>query len=85
MGSIFSAALLAAGAAAAAKYIKGKDFDDFTPQTIAKKVTNAVKLTYDTSEPYDNGVALTPPMGWSSWNLFRNRINEDLIYETARL
>ena len=84
MGSIFSAALLAAGAAAAAKYIKGKDFDDFTPQTIAKKVTNAVKLTYDTSEPYDNGVALTPPMGWSSWNLFRNRINEDLIYETAK-
>ena len=23
-------------------------------------------------------------MGWSSWNLFRNKINEDLIYETAK-
>lgn len=33
--------------------------------------------------PYDNGVALTPPMGWSSWNTFRNRIDEDLIYDTA--
>lgn len=34
-------------------------------------------------DSYDNSVALTPPMGWSSWNLFRNKINEDLIYETA--
>ncbi len=84
MGGIFSAALLAAGAAAAAKYIKGRDFDDVNPQTLAKKAANSVKLTYDASEPYDNGVALTPPMGWSSWNLFRNRINENLIYETAK-
>ena len=83
MGGIFSAALLAAGAAAAAKFIKEKDPDDMNPQLIAKKAVNSVKLTYDASEPYDNGVALTPPMGWSSWNLFRNRINEDLIYETA--
>lgn len=34
--------------------------------------------------PFDNGVALTPPMGWSSWNTFKNRIDEDLIYETAK-
>lgn len=34
-------------------------------------------------EQYDNGVALTPPMGWSSWNTFKNRINEKLILETA--
>ncbi len=33
---------------------------------------------------YDNGVALTPPMGWSSWNTFKNRINEKLILETAK-
>ena len=84
MGSIFSAALLAAGAAAAAKLIKNKDIDDLNPQTIAKKAVNSVKLTYDASVPYDNGAALTPPMGWSSWNLFRNRINENLIYETAK-
>ena len=33
---------------------------------------------------YENGVALTPPMGWSSWNTFRNRINEKLIIDTAK-
>lgn len=32
---------------------------------------------------YCNGAALTPPMGWSSWNSFRNRIDENLIYDTA--
>ncbi len=32
---------------------------------------------------YCNGAALTPPMGWSSWNTFRNRIDENLIYDTA--
>lgn len=35
-------------------------------------------------DDYQNGVALTPPMGWSSWNTFRNRINEKLILETAQ-
>lgn len=34
--------------------------------------------------PYENGVASTPPMGWSSWNTFKNRIDEDLIYDTAK-
>lgn len=34
-------------------------------------------------EDYSNGAALTPPMGWSSWNTFRQNINEDLILETA--
>lgn len=32
---------------------------------------------------YGNDAALTPPMGWSSWNTFRNRIDENLIYDTA--
>ncbi|MEG2084886.1 MAG: glycoside hydrolase family 27 protein, partial [Clostridia bacterium] len=32
---------------------------------------------------YDSGTAKTPPMGWSSWNTFRNRINQDLLLETA--
>ena len=35
-------------------------------------------------DDYDNGVALTPPMGWSSWNTFKNRINEKLILDTAK-
>lgn len=35
------------------------------------------------NEFYDGGDALTPPMGWSSWNTFRNNIDEDLIFDTA--
>jgi len=31
----------------------------------------------------DNGLALTPPMGWNSWNTFRLNINEDLVKEVA--
>lgn len=29
------------------------------------------------------GLALTPPMGWNSWNTFQIKINEDLIKQTA--
>lgn len=31
----------------------------------------------------DNGLALTPPMGWNSWNRFQCDVNEDLIKEMA--
>jgi alpha-galactosidase len=31
----------------------------------------------------DNGLALTPPMGWNSWNKFGCNINEELIKSTA--
>ncbi|KAI6676725.1 hypothetical protein NL676_037521 [Syzygium grande] len=31
----------------------------------------------------DNGLGLTPPMGWNSWNHFQCDINETLIKETA--
>ncbi len=81
MYKLFSAVLLAAGTAATIKYVKKNDFD---PNIATKKAVNALKLNYSAEEYYDNGVALTPPMGWSSWNLFRNKINENLIYETAK-
>lgn len=29
------------------------------------------------------GLALTPPMGWNSWNTFANKINEAVVRETA--
>jgi len=32
--------------------------------------------------PLSNHLALTPPMGWSSWNNFAEKINEQLIIET---
>ena len=31
----------------------------------------------------DNGLARTPPMGWSSWNAFHDQIDEALVRETA--
>lgn len=31
----------------------------------------------------ENGVGLTPPMGWNSWNFFGCQISEDIITETA--
>lgn len=81
MAKIFSAAVLAAGAAAAGKLLKDKRI---APVDAAKRAVNSLRLTYSVTEKYDNGAALTPPMGWSSWNLFRNKINEDLIYSTAK-
>lgn len=56
------------------------------PVCLLEKIfTNPAKITMDISneEDYSNGAALTPPMGWSSWNTFRQNINEDLILETA--
>ena len=81
MAKIFSAAVLGAAAAAAAKILKDKNI---APVEAAKKAVNSLKLNYRVADRYNNGVALTPPMGWSSWNLFRNKISEDLIYETAK-
>ena len=56
------------------------------PLCAIKRYTIPRKITMDISEEedYNNGVALTPPMGWSSWNTFRNHIDQDLIYETAK-
>jgi alpha-galactosidase len=31
------------------------------------------------------GLALTPPMGWNSWNTFQTKIDEKLVRETADL
>ena len=69
------------GITAAVKAIKDKGVAAST--SAAKRAVNSMRLTYRADKPYDNGVALTPPMGWSSWNTFRNKIDEDLIYATA--
>jgi alpha-galactosidase len=31
----------------------------------------------------DNGLAVTPPMGWNDWNAFACNVNEDLVKQTA--
>ena len=51
--------------------------------TEAKKGKNDnVPVLYNTA-PYNNGLAKTPPMGWSSWNTFQENINQDVIAEMA--
>lgn len=56
------------------------------PLCALKKLSMAGKLTIDTSEEdeFFNGTAMTPPMGWASWNKFRNHIDQDQIFETAK-
>lgn len=48
-----------------------------------KKLMAMTKIHVDGADRFNNGVALTPPMGWASWNTFRNNINEDIIGEIA--
>ncbi len=50
---------------------------------VAARAVNAAKVTKKSEKNYDNGIALTPPMGWSSWNTFRRNISEKLILEIA--
>ncbi len=56
------------------------------PVCALKKLCIPRKITIDNSqeEDYNADCVKTPPMGWSSWNTFRNHIDEDLIYSTAK-
>lgn len=53
---------------------------------LEKIFTKPTQITMDINkdEDFNNNSALTPPMGWSSWNTFRNQIDEDLILDTAK-
>ena len=73
-------AITAGGAVVAGKKIKEKTF---CPICTAKRILNKVVLSQKYTEPYGNKAAQTPPMGWSSWNLFRHKISEELIKEIA--
>lgn len=82
----FLLVLIIAGAVAfAVWFIKYRQSGKCPVCLLEKIFTNPAKITMDISneEDYSNGAALTPPMGWSSWNTFRQNINEDLILETA--
>jgi alpha-galactosidase len=39
--------------------------------------------TWDSYPSKEDGLALTPPMGWNSWNVFHENINETQIREIA--
>ncbi len=50
-----------------------------------KKIFLVVLLfasSYAHAQKFD-GLALTPPMGWNSWNTFQSNINEKLVIEMA--
>lgn len=55
------------------------------PLCALEKITKPTKITMDVEneEPYSAENSPTPPMGWSSWNTFRQNISEDLILDTA--
>lgn len=52
---------------------------------IKKALTKNCKGSFslDNDKKYENKVSFLPPMGWSSWNTFRNNIDETLILQTA--
>ncbi len=62
-------------------YLKKKDI---CPRCEIKKMLAKTKIHYTKDEMYNNGAALTPPMGWSSWNLFRHRIDENVFLSIAK-
>lgn len=53
------------------------------PVCEVKRLAHKLTLSQKAEQGYNNSAALTPPMGWSSWNLFASKINEDLIKEIA--
>lgn len=81
--TVLSAVATAAGAAVGSGiyFMKKKNI---CPRCEIKKKIAAGKIHYVKDEMYNNGICLTPPMGWSSWNLFRNKINENLILDIAK-
>lgn len=48
----------------------------------ATEIASPEKITHFEELNQSNGLAQTPPMGWSSWNNFGVEINEQLIIET---
>lgn len=76
--------ILAIVASRVVKWTKKQLSEGLCPICIIKQHVKKSELTIKIpNEFYDNGAAVTPPMGWSSWNTFGNHINEDLILETA--
>lgn len=62
-------------------YLKNKDI---CPRCEIKKLLAKTQIHYTKDEMYNNGAGLTPPMGWSSWNIFRQNINENVILDIAK-
>jgi alpha-galactosidase len=53
---------------------------------VATGLTTSAALAETTQEVVNkapNGLALTPPMGWNSWNKFQCDVNEKIVRDTA--
>lgn len=75
--------IAAAGAAVGSSFLYFKK-NNICPRCEVKKALAKTKIHYTKDEMYNNGAALTPPMGWSSWNIFRHQIDENVILQIAK-
>ena len=75
--------IAAAGAAIGSSFLYFKK-NNICPRCEVKKALAKTKIHYTKDEMYNNGAALTPPMGWSSWNIFRHQIDENVILQIAK-
>lgn len=75
-----TAVKLAGGAAIATAVMKKANI---CPKCLAKNLLANFRVSDVGEDAYNNGVALTPPMGWASWNKFRHHISENIIYDIA--
>ena len=75
--------MAAAGAALGSSLLYFKK-NNICPRCEIKKALAKTKIHYTKDEMYNNGAALTPPMGWSSWNIFRHEIDENVILQIAK-
>ena len=75
--------IAAVGAAVGSSFLYFKK-NNICPRCEVKKVLAKTQIHYTKDEMYNNGVALTPPMGWSSWNIFRHKIDENVILQIAK-
>lgn len=80
---ISAIALTGAATTAAGVFVKKKLNPDYCPKCEIKKAYSGLFVHFNNDNKYSNGAALTPPMGWSSWNTFAQNIDENLIEETA--
>ena len=78
-----TAAAAAVVSALSAKTVIDVKNNSFCPVCTIKKLSKKLSTPKTSDIKYENNAALTPPMGWSSWNLFATQINENLIKEIA--
>ena len=56
----------------------------FAKMILTPDKSKNVPVLYN-NKPYDNGLCQTPPMGWSTWNTFAEKIDQEMIYEMAKV